>query len=41
MSHHIINTIYLYHIHIKDYLPHTKKQSKRQTNAKLETIEDH
>jgi hypothetical protein len=28
MSHHIINIIYLYHMHIKAYLPYTENIAK-------------
>ena len=32
--------IYLYYMHIKDYLTHLENQRKRQTDTKLKTIED-
>ena len=40
-THHIINIyIYLYYMHIKDYLTHLENESKRQTDAKPETTKD-
>jgi hypothetical protein len=39
--HHIINIyIYLYYMHIKDYLANSENKSRRQTDTEPETTKD-